>query len=109
LSRIRSAGAYLLILAAVILPGCGEKTVEPADPAAKKGAVLFREMACATCHQPGATGGALDGVTRRRKPDWFAVYLKDPAAVHPESMMPQYELPSEDVDALWAYLSWRDR
>jgi len=99
--------ARILVLAG-LLTGCHAKVAEPDDAVAARGAELFESRACATCHRPGGRGGMLEGVASSRTRDWFAAYLKNPVAEHPQSMMPTYDLEAAEVQALWAYLEWRD-
>ena len=61
------------------------------------GLLLLGELGCVNCHRAGAAeahvsakaGPILDRVGERIDPAWIATYLRDPAAAHPGTTMPQ--------------------
>lgn len=66
---------------------------------------------CKVCHslagvkgQKAELGGPLDGVGSKRDEAWLREYFKDPKSKIPNAKMPKLNLPSEEWDALVAYL-----
>jgi nitric oxide reductase subunit C len=69
---------------------------------------VYNQM-CIACHAIGGQGGtvgtALDGVGDRMTMAEIEVWLKDPAAVRPGTLMPKLPLSEEEVRELAAFLS----
>lgn len=90
------------VLFGVATPG-GEEQVERRDRPK-----VYNQM-CIACHSLGGQGGtvgtALDGVGDRMTMSEIEVWLKDPAAVRPGTLMPQLPLSEEDIRELAAFLS----
>lgn len=107
------AGAALLIVSFVPWPAAGrEGAALPAaaapDPAAD-GAALFRAKGCASCHRHAAVDGASANVGPEltaydADPVFLRRWLSDPAAVRPNTLMPNLGLDSAEIDALIAFL-----
>ncbi len=80
------------------------KTI-PGVPAGRR---LFEEKGCIGCHSVAGKGGtvgpALDGVAKRRDPQWISAHFKSPAAVSPGSVMPQFNFSEEEIRALTEFL-----
>lgn len=69
---------------------------------------IFNQL-CLTCHSFGGAGGqvgpSLDLVGDRRSADYLRSWLRDPAAVKPDSKMPKLPLTDGQIDELVAFLS----
>lgn len=80
--------------------------------AIERGSRLFHTVGCLACHslsglgQSGPeSGGPLDDVAAKRRPEFFAIWLKDPAAWNPQHRMPVFELAPQEVHDLAAFLA----
>jgi len=77
-------------------------------PSVLAGKRLFEEKGCFGCHSIGGKGGnvgpALDQVSKRRSPEWIIAHLKNPQALSPGSVMPQFNLSTEEIRALTEFL-----
>lgn len=75
-----------------------------------RGLILYNEKECAYCHQIGGRGGVRTGpdmanmARKGRTVEYMADYIKDPAVVDSTSIMPKYELPKQDLEALSSFL-----
>ncbi len=93
---------------------------QPADPLAQRGYQIFLSKACVGCHTiegtpaKGNVGPNLTHVGSRttiaaglleNTPENLALWLDNPPAVKPGSLMPRLGLTSEEIQALVAYLS----
>ncbi len=80
------------------------KTI-PGIPAGRR---LFQEKGCADCHSLGGKGGnlgpALDQVGKRHDPEWIAAHFKNPQAITPGSIMPQFNFSEQETRALTEFL-----
>ncbi len=80
------------------------KTI-PGVPAGRR---LFLEKGCADCHSLGGKGGnlgpALDQVGKRHDPEWIAAHFKNPQAITPGSIMPQFNFSEQETRALTEFL-----
>ncbi|HJZ46243.1 MAG TPA: c-type cytochrome [Roseiflexaceae bacterium] len=105
-------GMALLLLSA--LPGRAAPAT-PAVPTADQvayGRALFSAKGCVTCHHHAAVAGSgtfgegnPDLTTFRWSADYLRTWLKDPAAVRPNTYMPNLGLKSDEIEALIAFLS----
>jgi cytochrome c2 len=82
----------------------------PADAA--YGKALFSAKGCVTCHHHGAIAGSgtfgegnPDLTTFRWSTDYLRTWLEDPAAIKPDTTMPNLNLKSDEIEALIAFLS----
>lgn len=93
------------------------------DDLHEKGEALFQSKGCVACHTIGKgklTGPDLKGVTDRRDQEWLTKWLKDPDTMiltDPTAKdllkefmvpMPNQGLTDEDIDALIAFLKYKD-
>lgn len=86
----------------------------PADPAlAPAGESLVAPKACLGCHIIGTAGGqvgpSLNGVVDRKGARFVRQKLLDPTVDNSTSMMPNFGLTEEQVEALTAYLATLNR
>jgi quinol-cytochrome oxidoreductase complex cytochrome b subunit len=71
-----------------------------------RGLYLYAERECAYCHQIKGQGGHrvgpdLSNVTAKHRTKGYLVkYIKNPQAISPTSIMPKYDLPETDLQAL---------
>jgi len=71
-----------------------------------RGLQLFAQRECSYCHQIDGQGGHRRGpdlsnmVAKDRTRQYLAQYVKDPQSIDPSSVMPKYDLPQPDLDAL---------
>ena len=109
-------GLALLLVSA--LPGQAAPAVAtsvstaPTPDEAAYGKALFSAKRCVSCHHHGAIAGS--GVFSEDTPDltqnrWSADYLRtwlqNPAAVKPNTYMPNLGLKPDEIEALIAFLS----
>lgn len=90
-----------------------EYTEAPIQPElADAGRDIVAARACFGCHliagKGANVGPALDGVTDRRSPDFLRRKLEDPTFDKPASMMPNFDLTREEIEAVLAYLATLD-
>jgi mono/diheme cytochrome c family protein len=92
----------VLLLAAAFF-ACAPKTPE------SQGKALFVGMGCRTCHKiagEGGTGGTdLTLVGFRRSREWLDLWIKDPKAWKPDTLMPQKQMSDQARAAIVEYLS----
>lgn len=75
-----------------------------------RGLFLYADRECAYCHQIKGQGGHRVGpdlsnlVARHRTKTYLARYIKDPQALKSTSIMPKYDLPQADLQALADFL-----
>jgi cytochrome c2 len=76
------------------------------------GKALFSAKGCVTCHHHAAVAGSgtfgdgnPDLTTYRWNADFLRIWLKDPAAVRPNTYMPNLGLKQDEIEALIAFLS----
>ncbi len=76
----------------------------------QRGLVVYNEKECAYCHQIEGRGGVRTGpdmanmARKGRTVEYMAKYIKNPAAVDASSIMPKYDLPKKDLEALAAFI-----
>jgi len=80
------------------------KTI-PGIPAGRR---LFVEKGCQDCHslagKGGSIGPALDEVAKRHDPQWIIAHFRNPQAVSPGSVMPQFNFTEQETRALTEFL-----
>ena len=78
----------------------------PLSASERRGLFLYADRECAYCHQVNGQGGHRVGpdlsnmVAKHRTREYLARYIKDPQAIKPTAIMPKYDLPQSDLDAL---------
>ncbi len=90
-----------------------EASDAPPDPAlASAGETLVSQKACLGCHVIGQEGGivgpSLNGVVERKGTRFVRQKLLDPTFDNTTSMMPNFGLTEEQVEAILAYLATRN-
>ena len=77
-------------------------------PGPAAGRRLFEEKGCIGCHsiagKGGTVGPALDEVGKRHDAQWISAHFKNPAAVSPGTVMPQFNFNEQEVRALTEFL-----
>ncbi len=94
----------VFLLAAAALAACSGQP--PAGPVAGK--AYFVQAGCSACHRVGALGNAvgpdLTFVGFRHSAAWLDVWIKDPRAWKPGTLMPNKELSPDARAAIISYL-----
>jgi mono/diheme cytochrome c family protein len=110
-------GGLLLLLALVTAPppapaaDAAPPAQSPNQTPAEVGAALFQAKGCVTCHRHEAvpaTGSLLIGPDLSGyvpEPEFVRAWLRDPAAVRPNTPMPNLELSDAEIEALLAFLT----
>jgi mono/diheme cytochrome c family protein len=77
-------------------------------PGALAGRRLFQEKGCIGCHSIGGKGGtlgpALDEAAKRHDAQWIIAHFRNPQAVSPGTIMPQFNLTEQETRALTEFL-----
>ncbi len=80
------------------------KTI-PGLPAGRR---LVQEKGCLGCHNIRGTGGtvapSLEEAARRHDTQWIVAHFKNPQAISPGSIMPQYNFSEQEIRALTEFL-----
>lgn len=88
----------------------GDVATDPATIA--RGEVLVEQKACLGCHVIGNSGGQvgpkLNGVVQRKGADYVRRKLGDPTFDNATSMMPNFDLNLEEIEAIVAFLNTLD-
>jgi cytochrome c2 len=75
---------------------------------AQRGERLFVDHGCTDCHKIGGQGGdvgpVLDDVASRRTEGWMVQHFRDPEAVTPGTMMPQFGFSAAEARSLVLFL-----
>ena len=87
-------------------------SVAPAPADVAYGRALFSAKGCVTCHHHRAVPGSgtfgegiPDLTTFRWTADYLRTWLTDPAAIRPNTYMPNLGLKQDEIEALIAFLS----
>ena len=77
-------------------------------PGPAAGRRLFVDKGCLGCHSLAGKGGnvgpALDQVAKRHDPQWIIAHFKNPQAMTPGSVMPQFNFTEQETRALTEFL-----
>ena len=102
------------ILAAYQSPGLDAQTLDPhtlnADAAGRGKQLFYSKYGCQSCHiadyknDKGYVGPALVSVGNRLTPAWMYKWLKDPNALRPGTLMPNFSLKDDEARDLTAFL-----
>ncbi len=80
----------------------------------ERGLHVYADRECAYCHQIQGRGGRRTGpdlaniAAKGKSIDYLSKFVKNPQAVHSWSIMPGYELPDKDLQALAGFLAALD-
>jgi mono/diheme cytochrome c family protein len=81
----------------------------PAPTGAAAGKAYFKQVGCMSCHRVGgegsATGPDLSFVGYRHTAEWLDLFVKDPQAWKPDTLMPNRRLPEEARKAIVEYMA----
>ncbi len=95
----------VLAFFAAALSACASRPAAPAQA----GRAYFVQAGCAACHRIGSSGNAvgpdLTMVGFRHSPQWLDMWIKDPQAWKPGTLMPKKDIPSDARAAIVAYLA----
>ena len=84
------------------------EALESAPDNVVQGALVYQVNQCGSCHTANGegmkVGPALNGVARRRTPEWIEEQIRRPQSHFPETMMPGLDLARRDMERLVAYL-----
>lgn len=96
--------ACLPLLLSAALAGCQARATET-----DAGRAAFKSYGCVQCHRVGGVGGEyapdLSFVGFRKSRDWLELWLKDPHAWKPSTVMPNFHLSPGAKESLLAYLT----
>lgn len=111
-AEIKTLSDY--ILSAYQAPGFDAQAVDPhslgPDAAARGKQLFYAKYGCQSCHiadyktDKGYVGPALAGVGNRLTPVWMYKWLKDPNALRPGTLMPNFNLKDNEALDLTAFL-----
>ena len=77
-------------------------------PGVSAGRRLFQEKGCQDCHSLAGKGGnigpSLDELAKRHEPPWIIAHFRNPQAVSPGTVMPQFNLTEQETRALTEFL-----
>ena len=89
---------------------------KPREPSAQAGARMVQTLGCLACHQVNGTGrggllggGDLSQVAAKRQPEFFSIWLSDPARLNVDHRMPIFRLSKVERDDLVLYLRTLDK
>ena len=97
-----------------VQPGAAAEAVSTSPPSTDpalidRGSVLIAEKACLGCHvvagEGGRVGPSLDGILGRRSAHFLRQKLNDPTVDNKTSMMPNFGLTADQIEAVVAYLA----
>ncbi len=103
-------------VAIVALAGDSKPAASPADATAKAALKLMDsppggQPSCFTCHTLGKKGTvvafepSLDQVGNHRDADWLRAWIKNPAAIKKNTVMPKYPFTDKQLDLLVTFLA----
>jgi mono/diheme cytochrome c family protein len=102
------------ILSAYQAPGLDSQTIDSkglnSDAAGRGKQLFYSRFGCNSCHiadyknDKGYVGPALTGVGLRLTPAWTYKWLKDPNALRPGTLMPNFSMKDEEARDLTAFL-----
>ena len=78
----------------------------PLSPSETRGLFLYADRDCAYCHQIDGQGGHRVGpdlsnvIAKHRTKDYLVRYIHSPQSINRTSIMPKYDLPQADLEAL---------
>jgi quinol-cytochrome oxidoreductase complex cytochrome b subunit len=82
----------------------------PLSASEQRGLYLYIDRECSYCHQINGQGGHRVGpdftntTAKGRTREYLGKYIRDPKSINSASVMPKYDLPQADLDALADFL-----
>lgn len=76
----------------------------------EKGQILFEEdYACDGCHTRGSDEGGIVGpdlsyAAERIRPEWMFYWIKNPQRIRPDSPMPNFNMPDDQIRSILSYI-----
>jgi ubiquinol-cytochrome c reductase cytochrome b subunit len=107
---IRLSDAQLNGLAAFLLKLNPEnaEALATAPALAVQGAQIYQDKNCGTCHVVNGVGvklgPPLNGLAKRRTPDWVEKHFVTPQALSPGTIMPAFPFSPDEMKAIISYL-----
>ncbi len=102
------AGFLILVFSFLGLSLYEVASIPTSDPSVLRGKVLYRQLDCAGCHRIHGEGEAfapdLSYVGETRDRGWLIKHFRDPQAVIPGSIMPNYGLNEQEQGDLTNYM-----
>ena len=102
-SQLNTLAAFLMKLK----PSNVEALDSAPDPIVK-GAMVYQQNKCGTCHQVNHVGQKLgpplNGLAQRRKREWVEQHFAEPQKLSPGSTMPPYRFAPQDLQNVTEYL-----
>lgn len=89
---------------------CHEGEAVPEAALLSRGRRLMQRSGCFACHPLEghedwqSTAPDLDGLADKTHIEWLRAWLADPQGLRPDTWMPDFQLPADEVEALAAYL-----
>ena len=75
---------------------------------AMRGSLIYQQNQCGSCHKVNGAGEqqgpSLNGLAQRRTRKWMIDHFRNPQKFNPKSIMPAYDFPNDEMDAIVAYL-----
>jgi len=75
---------------------------------ALQGALIYQQNQCSSCHKVNGAGEqqglSLNGLAQRRTTKWMIDHFRNPQLFNSKSIMPAYDFPKVEMDAIVAYL-----
>jgi cytochrome c1 len=68
------------------------------------GKMLFEKNRCMACHRPGGIGVSLKNIAARMTRDEVRAWIREPKKIKPSTLMPQFRLNSEELEALTSFV-----
>ncbi len=83
-------------------------TLEAVPDYAMRGALIYQENQCGSCHVINGSGEELgpplNGVGQRRTAEWLVAHFRNPQKFDRQSIMPAYDFPEDEMNAIVAYM-----
>jgi len=85
------------------------RALEAIPSYALRGALIYQQNQCSSCHKVNGAGEqqgpSLNGLAQRRTTKWMIDHLRNPQIFNSKSIMPAYDFPKVEMDAIVAYLN----
>ena len=107
---VQVSPALLNCLSAFLLKVTPENALalDNAPEFAMQGTMVYQMNMCGNCHiingLSGKDGPPLNGVGQRRTKEWLARHFRAPQAFSPNSLIPAYDFPPDETEAVVEYL-----